>query len=235
VWKDFQARLLLAKPWRDRKRPEPAGGVKRTVMGVAVLGCLSAPVSVSGGAAALEVERSGNHLVLSGEIAHYSPGVFSRHLVDALLELALAGDKDSPVYLHLDLPRGGDAAASFRLLQTLRSAQDHGTRFIAQVSAGDTCMSGCTFLFLASDERWMAPEGRLVFHGFTQADAANPVPVPKRFVDTYYSLLADANEPFFEFFKAARIIEDDRKVGFTGQKLHDEPAFAGLITGLVSP
>ncbi len=186
-----------------------------------------------GQAKAVEIERFANHLVLSGEIADYSPGALNRNLVEALLDLALAGDRKSPVYLHLNLPKGGDAAASFRLVDIIKSAQDQGTRVVAQVSAGDTCMSGCTFLFLAADERWMAPEGRLVFHGFTQRNAARPVPVPERYIQTYYKLLAAANQTFFEFFKAARIIEDDRKVGFTGQTLFDERAFAGLVTRLL--
>ncbi|EEE45004.2 S49 family peptidase domain-containing protein [Roseibium alexandrii] len=186
-----------------------------------------------GRANAVEIERFANHLVLSGEIADYSPGALNRNLVEALLDLAMAGDRTSPVYLHLNLPKGCDAAASFRLVDIIRSAQDQGTRVVAQVSAGDTCMSGCTFLFLAADERWMAPEGRLVFHGFTRRNAARPGPVPERYIETYYKLLAAANQTFFEFFKATRIIEDDRKVGFTGQTLFEERAFAGLVTRLL--
>jgi len=229
------SRYLQVQTCRDRLRAEKARWVRRIAGIAAGVLCLAATPFASGKVSAMEVERSGNHLVLSGEIAHYSPGVFNRNLVDALLELALAGDRDSPIFLHLNLPRGGDAAASFRLLDILRSAQAQGTQVVAQVSAGDTCMSGCTFLFLAADERWMAPEGRLVFHGFTPVDAKRPAKVPERYIDTYYNLLAAANQPFFEFFKSARIIEDDRKVGFTGQTLHDEPAFDGLITGLIRP
>ena len=94
-----------------------------------------------------------------------------------------------------------------------------------------TCMSGCTFLFLAADERYIAPEGRLIFHGFSQADPENPVEVPQKFHDAYYRLLKSANEPFYRFFRHARIIEDDKKVGFTGKTLLERKVFTGLISG----
>jgi len=185
-------------------------------------------------AGAVTVERTGNHLVITGKIGVESPSVFNRNLVDALLELAVSGDRESPVHLHLDLPSGGVAFPAFELVDLIRSAQAEGTEFVAHVGAGSTCMSGCTFLFLASDQRWISAEGRLVFHGFSQKDPARPVKVPQRFHDAYYGLLKAANEPFYRFFKQARIIEDDIKVGFTGKTLFEQGSFAGLITGLTA-
>ena len=182
---------------------------------------------------AMEVKREGNHIHLSGFIAEDSPGRFGRAINDALLDLALSGDQDSAIELHLDLPRGGFAASSFELIKLIRAAQAHGTRFVAHVDAGSTCMSGCTFLFLAADERWISPEGRLIFHGFSQSRPNKPVPVPESYKQLYYRLLIKANEPFYRFFRHSRIVEDDIKVGFTGQTLHERSMFAGLITGLL--
>lgn len=184
-------------------------------------------------AMAFSVERQGNHLFISGDIGPESPATFNRNLVESILELALAGDQQSPVYLHLNLPRGGDADASFKLVEIIRTAQSHGTQIVAKVGPGTTCMSGCTFLFLAASERWIAPEGRLIFHGFSQANPERPVEVPSSYHLAYDDLLKSANVNFYRFFKMARIIEDDRKVGFTGQTLYDHKAFSGLITGLM--
>jgi len=189
-------------------------------------------VAAQQAAQAFTVERDGTHLYISGKIGIESPGVFNRNLVETLLELALAGDRDSSIHLHLDLPKGGVAAPAFKLVDLIRSAQSQGTKFVAHVDRGTTCMSGCTFMFLAANQRWIAPEGRLVFHGFSQADPSNPVEVPQHYHDAYYALLKSANEPFYRFFRQSRIIEEDRKVGFTGKTLFARDLFAGLITGL---
>lgn len=183
-------------------------------------------------AMAFDVVRHGTHLVVSGDIDSESPASFNRHLVETILELALAGDQDSPIHLHLDLPRGGEADASLKLVELMRRAQSHGTRFVAHVDAGSTCMSGCTFMFLAADERWMAPEARLIFHGFSQSNPERPVEVPQEHQIAYRNLLRSASTAFYRFFEMARIIEDDRKVGFTGKTLFEQKAFTGLVTGL---
>lgn len=186
----------------------------------------------STGSNAFDVERQGNHLTVSGVIGPESPASFNRNLVESILELALAEDLESPIHLHLNLPRGGEAGASFKLVELMRTAQSHGTKFVAHVDTGSTCMSGCTFMFLAADERWIAPEARLVFHGFSQSNPDKPVEVPNTYRIAYADLLKSANPEFYHFFKMARIIEDDRKVGFTGKTLFEQKAFAGLITGL---
>ncbi|GAA0770553.1 hypothetical protein E1180_11545 [Roseibium denhamense] len=181
---------------------------------------------------AFTVERDTNHLMISGKIGPESASVFNRNLVEALLDLAFTGDRDSPVHLHLDLPHGGLADVSFHIVDIMKRAQTQGTRFAAHVGPEASCMSGCTFLFLAADERWIAPEGRLIFHGFANPDGTSVKKIPVKYARDYYGLLKFANTRFYEFFKQSRIIEDDKKVGFTGTTLFNQTAFAGLITGL---
>ncbi|MCR9282586.1 MAG: hypothetical protein NXH99_12900 [Rhodobacteraceae bacterium] len=174
-----------------------------------------------------------NNLFLSGSIAEWSPELFSIKLAETLLGLQREGDTESFVRLHLDLPEGGLASASFELVNLMRVAQAHGTKFSAHVASDATCMSGCVFLFLAADERWIAPEGKLIFHGFSSRNGETHPTVPAEYIQSYYDLLKSANEQFYEFFKASRIIEENKKVGFTGKTLFEQEVFSGLITGLV--
>ncbi len=214
-----------------RFRQDSNGAIRIAMIAAVLLVILFNPIS----ATAFSIDRNENHLRISGVIGDESPGVFNRNLVETLLEMGLSGDRASAVHLYLDLPKGGKAAPALRLVDLVRAAQEHGTVFIAHVEARTTCMSGCSFLFLSSDERWIAPDGRLVLHGFSNADPDHPVEVPKSFKESYYSLLRRANEPFYRFIKASRIVEDDIKVGFTGKTLFERSAFDGLITGLHLP
>ena len=181
---------------------------------------------------ALVIETSDNGLRLSGEITQESPRQFSVGLARVLLEMQASGDRNSPVRLDLDLPSGGLTSASFQLVELMKTAQAHGTKFAAHIDEKATCMSGCTYLFLAANERWIAPEGKLIFHGFSQGNPEEPVEIPGAYFSAYQELLKSANKSFFDFFKAARIIEQNKVVGFTGRTLFSQRAFSGLITGL---
>lgn len=196
--------------------------------------CMSACLSHVGAARALTIETFDRGLRLSGEITQESPRLFSISLAKVLLERQARGDRSGLVHLHLDLPQGGLAAASFQLVDLMRSAQSHGTKFAVHVGSKATCTSGCTYLFLAANERWISPEGRLIFHGFSHPDPGHAIDIPEEFVTSYRDLLRSANKPFYDFFDAARIIEDNKIVGFTGRTLFRQDAFSGLITGLES-
>lgn len=183
---------------------------------------------------ALTIRKTEGGLTLAGEISHSSPRVFAVNLAELLLERHAAADRDGLIELHLDIPTGGTSEASFHLVELMKAAQSHGTKFAAHVGNEATCMSGCTYLFLAANERWIAPKGRLIFHGFSQTDPQRPTTIPDDFFNTYRELLRSANEQFFDFFTAARIIEDNKIVGFTGSTLFKHRAFSGLITGLIN-
>lgn len=182
----------------------------------------------------LTITKTEGGLMLSGEIAHSSPRVFAVNLAELLLEMHATGDREGLIELHLDIPKGGTSEASFRLVELMKAAQSHGTKFAAHVGNEATCMSGCTYLFLAANERWIAPRGKLIFHGFSQTDPQRPTTIPGNFFKTYRELLKSANERFYDFFTAARIIEENKMVGFTGSTLFKQKAFSGLITGLLN-
>lgn len=181
---------------------------------------------------ALTIRKAEGGLTLAGEITQSSPREFAVSLAELLLEMHARGDGNSLIELHLDIPNGGMSEASFHLVELMKAAQSHGTKFTAHVGNEATCMSGCTYLFLAANERWIAPKGRLIFHGFSQTDPQRPTTIPGDYIKTYRELLKSANEQFYNFFTAARIIEDNKMVGFTGSTLIKQRAFYGLITGL---
>lgn len=183
-------------------------------------------------AGALTIAKGEGSLRLEGVITEESPRTFSARLAELLLEMQERGDKSTSIRLHLDIPKGGLASASFRMARLMKIAQSHGTTFSAHVGGRATCMSGCTYLFLAANERWVAPDGKLIFHGFNRLGRDDQAEIPTEYFEAYYNLLKSANESFFSFFKAARIIEENRTVGFTGRTLFEHKAFSGLITGL---
>lgn len=183
---------------------------------------------------ALTIRKTESGLSLEGEIVQSSPRVFAVSLAAFLFEMHARGDRNSLIELHLNIPKGGTSDASFHLVELMKAAQTHGTKFAAHVGNEATCMSGCTYLFLAANERWIAPNGKLIFHGFSQAGPQRPASIPHNYFKTYRELLKSTNQQFYNFFKAARIIEDNKLVGFTGSTLVKQSAFSGLITGLIN-